>query len=71
MISLKIDVDLPYARRPMIRFCGNLGNTFYLSDMSFDNNCIWLVDLNGRIRSVAGIGENFFKFRKKLQKDNN
>ena len=52
-VSNEIDVKLPKA---MIRFCGNLGNTFYLSDMSFDNNCIWLVDLKGRIRSVAGLG---------------
>jgi len=55
-VTTEIEVNLPSQRRPMIRFCGNLGNTFYLSDMSFDNNCIWLVDLKGRIRSVAGLG---------------
>ena len=46
----------------MVRFCGSLGNTFYLSDMSFDNNCVWMVDLEGRVRSVAGKGGKGLKF---------
>ena len=41
----------------MIRFSCCLGNTIYLSDMSFDNNCIWICDLEGNVRKVAGVGK--------------
>ena len=41
----------------MIRFSCCLGNSIYLSDMSFDNNCIWICDLDGNVRKVAGVGE--------------
>ena len=41
----------------MIRFSCCLGNSIYLSDMSFDNNCIWICDLDGNVRKVAGVGK--------------
>ena len=56
-IIIQVDVKLPSENKPMIRFAGCLGNTIYLSDMSFDNNVIWICDLDGNIRHVAGTGE--------------
>merc|ERR1719197_1269369 len=40
----------------MVRFATCLGNTLYLSDMAFDNNVVWICDLDGNIRNVAGKG---------------
>ena len=58
--GLQVDVKLPQQNRPMVRFAASMGNQFYLSDMSFDNNCVWLCDLEGRVRNVAGIGMCFY-----------
>merc|ERR1711962_259055 len=55
-IQKEIIIKLPNENKPMIRFSCCLGNTIYLSDMSFDNNCIWICDLEGNVRKVAGVG---------------
>lgn len=51
-----VTIKLPKEPSPMIRFTECLGNTIYLSDMSYDHNVIWIVDLDGNVRSVAGVG---------------
>jgi hypothetical protein len=56
-IVKKVEVKLPAEMtKPMVRFSTSLGNTLYLSDMAFDHNVVWICDLDGNIRSVAGKG---------------
>lgn len=55
-IEKEVNIKLPNENKPMIRFSCCLGNTIYLSDMSFDNNCVWICDLEGNVRKVAGVG---------------
>lgn len=55
-IEKEVNIKLPMENKPMIRFSCCLGNSIYLSDMSFDNNCIWICDLDGNVRKVAGVG---------------
>ena len=51
----ELNLNLP-SDQPLIRFTECLGNTLFLSDMNFSNNIIWMTDLNGNVRSVAGKG---------------